>query len=200
MLETVRALDEPRPEDVEAVHQELAKKKLGTSRTVQAQIERFRSLAAREARVEPQEVEALLRLVARRADAGLVFTDAGRRAAREGINRIGKLTRVLQGLLPRASRNALGRVLARRVLERVFGIALFREGRRLVAEPAHSLSVEATPDGSACKFYGAAVGAILATFTEFDGALLHDSCVGRGDRACRWHTSGTLTGAVHGPA
>lgn len=199
LLETVRTLDEPRPDDVEAVHQELAKKKLGTSHTVHAQIERFRSLAAREGRVEPQEVVALLRLVGRRGDAALVFSDAGRRAARAGVSRVARLTRWARSLLPGVPRNALGRLLARRALERVFDVSLTREGRRLVASAGHHLSVDATPDGSACKFYGAAVGAVLSTFIGFDGALLHDACVARGDDLCRWHTSGNAMGAENGP-
>lgn len=189
VLETVRSLDRVRPGDVEAHHAELAVKRLGTSSTVAAQIERFRSLAASNAHVDAGEVAGLLRLVGRRADAGLVFSDAGRRAALLGSTRIRPLTRGLQRVLPRRLREALGHVVARRLLARLFGIELTRQGRRLVALASHGVSVQATPDGSACNFCASAVAAILAAFTDFEGALLHETCVARGGPSCRWHTS-----------
>jgi predicted hydrocarbon binding protein len=80
-------------------------------------------------------------------------------------------------------------VIARRLAARFFGVALTKQGRRLVASAEHTVSADGTPDGSSCKFYASAVAGILAAFTDFDGALLHETCAARGDGACRWYTS-----------
>jgi len=81
LLEAVRGLDRPAPDALDEYHDELSAKRLGLSRTVSLEIERLERLGAR-GRVTAGELAALLRLVARRHDAALVFSEAGRRAAR----------------------------------------------------------------------------------------------------------------------
>ncbi len=157
------------------------------SRTVAWQIDRFASLARRETRVDAGEVTALLRLVGRRADAAEVFTDAGHRAAQRAAVRVPATVRGLWRILPRPLRNAFGLVLARRALRRYMGLSVTHDGERLVAEGSALPSSEATPDGSACVFYGSAVGALLRRFTDFDGTVQHVTCRARGDSTCAWH-------------
>src|SRR5258708_17366238 len=66
------------------------------------QLERYEGLVRRDARVEADQLEALLRLVGRRPDAELVFADAGRRAARRAARRVFPIRRLLAHIGPRA--------------------------------------------------------------------------------------------------
>lgn len=190
LLEAMRGLDAPVADGMDEYHSELQTKRLGMSPTVAAQIERHRDLAAREARVAADEVIALLRLVGRRSDAALVFSDAGRRAARYAVERIGRLARLWQRLLPGRLRDRMGLRLARGAVARVFDLSLAREGERVVVSAARPPTAQATPDGAACAFYGSAVAAVLRTLTTFDGAVVHPACRARGDAQCRWQTAG----------
>jgi hypothetical protein len=38
--------------------------------------------------------------------------------------------------------------------------------------------------------YGSAVAALLRTFTQFDGALMHSGCRAQGAPECRWQSAG----------
>jgi hypothetical protein len=51
------------------------------------------------------------------------------------------------------------------------------------------LSIAALPGGEACLFYGAAYLELLRGLTGFEGALLHETCLGRGDGSCTWRTA-----------
>jgi hypothetical protein len=182
LFEAVRALDLPTDDGLEEFHNELVVKRLGMNRTVVAQIERFEGLARSDKRVEGEEVAALLRLVGRRADAGLVYAEAGRRAARRAANRVSGTLRLLRHVLPAG----FGRLLARRAAADVFGVALHRDGATEGATMDDPIAVRAAPGGAACGFFGSAVAELLRIFTTFDGALLHDACRGRGDGTCHW--------------
>lgn len=189
LLDTLRRLDVPSADDLAEYPGELAAKRLGLSATVAAQISRYRTLAGRDGRVAQEEVVGLLRLVARRNDAALLFSDAGRQAAELGMARVPASAQRLWRMLPPAMRHRFGRLLAAHLLARVFDVVLERDGGRLVASARRSPSVAAIPDGSACQFYGSAVAGVLGAFTDFEGAILHDSCAARGASQCRWHTS-----------
>ena len=95
VLETMRHLDAPAPEAPTEYQAELSTKRLGTSGTVAAQIERFEALARRNARVDAGEVAGLLRLAGRRGDASLVFANAGRRAAQHAATRASRVGRLV---------------------------------------------------------------------------------------------------------
>ena len=51
------------------------------------------------------------------------------------------------------------------------------------------LSIVAAPGGEACLFYGAAYQELLRLITGFEGALLHEGCLSRGQPACVWRTA-----------
>jgi hypothetical protein len=189
LLETMRDLDVPASEDPTGLHPELVTPRLGTSRTVAAQIERYEALARRNRGVDPAEAAALMRLAGRRNDAGLVFADAGRRAAAHAAARVPLAVRLLWRAAPPGTRRRLGFTLARRVVERTFAIALTRDGAQVAAAAEGLPSVHATEDGSACGFYGSAMAALLRRFTNFDGAVQHVSCAARGAPGCRWDTA-----------
>src|SRR5258705_4851114 len=102
VLEAVRNLDTPVEDGLSEFAEELLVKRLGLSSTVAMQLERYEGLVRRDARVEADQLEALLRLVGRRPDAELVFADAGRRAARRAARRVFPLRRLLAHIGPRA--------------------------------------------------------------------------------------------------
>lgn len=182
LFEALRALDLPTDDGLEEFHSELAVKRLGMNRTVMAQIQRYTRLARADKRVDAEEVAALLRLVGRRADAGLVYAEAGRRAGRLTGARVSGTLRLLRHVLP----GGFARFLARRAAADVFGVALQADGGAVDATMDDAIALKATPDGAACAFFGSGVAELLRTFTSFDGALLHDACRGRGDGKCHW--------------
>jgi len=182
LFEAVRALDLPTDDGLEEFHDELVVKRLGMNRTVVAQIERYGGLARGDKRVDGEEVAAVLRLVGRRPDAGLVYAEAGHRAARRAAARVSGLLRLLRHLLPAG----FGGFLARRAAADVFGIALRADRGGVAAGMDDPIALRATPGGAACAFFGSAVAELLRIFTPFDGALLHHACRGRGDGECHW--------------
>jgi len=189
----MRDQDIPVPDGDDEYHEELASKRLGMSRTVAQQIERYRVLTSRGDRVPDEEVVALLRLAGRRTDAALVFADAGRRVARYAATGSGVARRV-GGVLPRLARTRLGFTMASRALRRL-GVSLGRDaGGTVTARVSAPPSIRATPDGMACGLYGSAVAEALRIFTDFDGAVVHDACRTRGDDACRWSAGSGLEG------
>lgn len=190
VLETMRHLDAPAPEAPTEYQAELSTKRLGTSGTVAAQIERFEALARRNARVDAGEVAGLLRLAGRRGDASLVFANAGRRAAEHAATRASRVGRLVWRTLPGFVRDRLGFRLVRRAAESALGVTLSREGSQVIAVARDLPSAAATPDGSACGMYGSAVAALLRTFTQFDGALMHSGCRAQGAPECRWQSAG----------
>src|SRR5438309_5464012 len=103
--------------------EELLSKRLGLSNTVAMQLAQYETLVRRDARVDPALVEALLRLVGRRPDADLVFSDAGRRAARRAVRRLSGLSRLAAQLVP----STLGYTMARRAARTVLSAELRRE-------------------------------------------------------------------------
>jgi hypothetical protein len=190
LLEAMRHLDAPAPEAPDEYHEELSTKRLGTSGTVAAQIERYAALARRNARLDAAEVAALLRLAGRRGDAGLVFAEAGLRAAEHATSRVPRAGRLMWRVLPGFARDRFGFRLARRAAESTLGVTLSREGSDVVAVARDLPSWSATQDGSACGLYGSAVAALLRKFTGFEGALVHADCRALGTPECRWQSAG----------
>lgn len=182
-------LDSLSPDEWDEFRREVATKRLGTSSTVAMQIDRFRRMARRNAPADRAEATALLRLAGRRTDGGLVFADAGRRAARHATARVSPVARGFRRVLPGFVRNRYGMRLVRRAVRQVLDIELERAAGQLLAVADDAPSADATADGSACGLYGSAMAAILRTFTDFDGAVLHDTCRAKGASTCRWHTA-----------
>jgi len=192
VLEAMRSLDSPSDEEVAEFVDELLKKRLGLSATVAAQIRRYEAAVRMDLPIRPEELEQILRLAGRRTDAALVFADGGRRAARWALLRLSPLTRWLSRHLPRFARRAVGFRGARRTMAEVFGASLARDGHDGLAGLAESLSVRATPDGSACVFYASAFAELLRQLVDFEGAMIHSRCRARGDDRCEWRTSPNL--------
>jgi len=189
LLESIRRLDLPARDGLEEFHKELAVKRLGMSQTVAQQIDRFQRLAARSARVDATEVEALLRLIGRRVDADLVFSDAGRRAGLLAVEETAWSARQALRALPRTMRNGTGLAVGRRASRHVFDMELSRSGGLPAAELTETLNIQATPSGASCAFFGSAVAEVLRQLTDFDGAMLHVDCRAKGGTSCRWRAA-----------
>ena len=186
VLEAVKNLDTPVEDGLTEFADELLVKRLGLSPTVQMQLDEFEQLVRKDARVEPAHVEALLRLVGRRPDADLVFADAGRRAARRAVRRMSGVARLAAHTAPRL----FGHGAARRAARAVLGAELGREQRLPVARVSDPIAIQATPDGAACGFYGAALVELLRLLVGYEGAMLHVACRARGGAGCEWRAAG----------
>jgi len=177
VLEAVKNLDTPVEDGLTEFAEELLVKRLGLSSTVAMQLGEYEQLVRRDARVDGAHVEALLRLVGRRPDADLVFADAGRRAARRAVRRVFGPLRLF------------GHLAARRAARAVLGVDLVRERHVPVARVTDPIAINATPDGAACGFYGAALAELLRLLVGYEGAMLHTACRATGGARCEWRAA-----------
>lgn len=185
VLEAIRNLDTPVEDGLGEFADELLVKRFGLSATVRTQLAEYEALVRRDARVAPEHVEALLRLVGRRPDAELVFADAGRRVARRAVRRLFFGARLAAAAAPRS----LGFVTAGHAAKAVLAGELTREARMPVARVGDPVAIRATPDGAACQLYAAAFAELLRLLSRFEGAMLHTRCRGRGDDRCEWRAA-----------
>jgi hypothetical protein len=188
LLEAIRNLDTPVEDGLDELAEEIVVRRLGLSPTVAAQIQRYRAAAVRDGTVELDEAVSVIRLAGRRPDAGLVFADAGRRAARHAVRSTGRSARTLARMSPGGLGRRVSLRAASRLARRVFGGEL-RSAPAIEVCMADPLSIVAVPDGAACAFYGAAWGELLRLLTGFEGAILHQQCRARGADACVWYTA-----------
>jgi hypothetical protein len=189
LLEAIRNLDTPVEDGLDELAEEIAVRRLGLSPTVAAQIQRYRQAADKGAPVDLDETVSVFRLVGRRADASLVFADAGRRAARYAIRLRGRSAQTFV----RVSPQPLARRMALRGVSRlsriIFDGEVATSSGAVEIRMGDPLSFLALPAGEACAFYGAAYLELLRGLTGFEGALLHPACRSRGDRECCWGTA-----------
>ena len=200
LLEAIRNLDTPLDDGLPAeLASETLTKRLGLSSTVAAQIERYRSMATRDTPVLSDEAIQVFRLVGRRPDATLVYSDAGRRAARYAARRRNGKVPVLRRIMPRSLRLRLGVRAATRAARQVFGFELTGSGSEsgsgsngdggLVVRLTESLATEAEFVGTGCYFYGALCAELLRVTSGFEGSMVHERCLARGDDSCRWRSA-----------
>jgi bacteriochlorophyll 4-vinyl reductase len=189
LLEAIRNLDTPVEDGLEELAEEIVVRRLGLSPTVAAQIQRYREVAEKDGGIELDEVVSVVRLVGRRADAPLVFADAGRRAARYAARSRARPARVLARLSPGGIGKRIALGAAARLARDIFGGELRAESQGSDVSMAEPLSILAIPDGAACAFYGSAYGELLRGLTAFEGAMLHEQCRARGGAACVWRSA-----------
>ncbi|MEO8199954.1 MAG: hypothetical protein ABI679_05465 [Gemmatimonadota bacterium] len=192
LLEAIRNLDTPVEDGLEELAGEMVSKRLGLSPTVAAQIARYAEAARKDARVPMDEALSVFRLVDRRPDAGLIFADGGRRAARHGLKGgkfpVGNLVASTPGFVGRA----VGIRRASNAARRILGAELTMHGVVAAAKVESPLSAEVARSGKGCAFYGAALGELLRYQIGFEGVMNHERCRSRGDTVCEWR--GTHTG------
>jgi hypothetical protein len=189
LLEAIRNLDTPVEDGLEELAEEIVVRRLGLSPTVAAQIQRYRHAAERGGTVELDETISVLRLVGRRADASLVFADAGRRAARYAARARSRSARTLLKILPRPARRRLALRQVGRLARSIFGGELKPGSQNVEVRMQAPLSIEAVPTGEACVLYGSIYQELLRGLAGFEGALLHARCRSRGEEACVWRTA-----------
>ncbi len=182
----MQALDAPLQDDPEEVRRELSAKRLGTSHTVSKQIARYRARAREGGRVEVDEVASLLGLCSRRVDARLLYSNAGRLAARYAASRA-HASRGARHVLPGFVGHRVGTRAVGRLGGAVLGLDVTRSGEGLLATPAFARAADPWA-GAPCVFFGSALGALLGVFTDFDGAVLHERCAANGADVCVWST------------
>jgi hypothetical protein len=191
LLEAIRNLDTPVEDGLEELAGEMVSKRLGLSPTVAAQIARYQDMVRKDSHVTLEEATSVFRLVDRRPDAGLVFADGGRRAARHAL-RSGRFP----GKSPTGNLGMVARAMGLRraagVARRIFSAELKMKGPVAVAEVTSPLSAEVAQSGKGCGFYGAAFGELIRYQVGFEGVMLHERCRSRGDSGCQWR--GTHTG------
>ncbi len=190
LLRTIRALDRTRQIDLEDYSSETAPRRLGTSPSVAAQIERFEKLAKQGTGADGEEVAQLFRLVGRRSDAELAFNQAGRAAAEEILRRTSGAKRFVEGAGRVVGRMRFDRGRAKRLADRLLSISLTFDERAGIQAVANGPLSTPEPDGLWCGFCGAALGELLGKCTQFEGAMQHDRCRGRGDEVCSWSSEG----------
>ena len=190
LLEAIRNLDTPLNDGLSAeLAQETFTKRFGLTSTVAAQIERYREMVGKATPVGLDEVVQVFRLVGRRADATLVYADAGRRAARYSSRTRGGSPLVWWKLTPKSMRRRAGERAAARAAHRIFGLALVRDSAGIGVALTESLATRAGFEGSGCYFYSALGAELLRVTTGFEGSMLHDRCRSRGDDQCRWRAA-----------
>lgn len=185
----MRNLDTPIDDGLSELAHEMVAKRLGLSQTVASQIERYKHAADREGRIALDEVVSVFRLVGRRADAELVYADAGRRAARYAARTSPGPTRALLRIAPGRLKRRAGVKAAARVARRVLEADLTPAGLLANARLTESLATSASAAGAGCYFYGAAFAELLRLLGGFEGAMLHEQCRAKGDPACTWRAT-----------
>jgi len=188
VLEAVRAADLDSIADESGAMEGLSTVRLGRSPTVSAQIERYQALARRGARVDPEEVGGIIRLIGRRRDADLVMAEAGRRAGEYAAAwYVGRLWRVLLRMAPGPLKRRLGASIVKRTAQSIFDVDLSVDK---VASWQDGGCLNTTAgDARPCEVFRAATAELLRRLTSFDGALFHVACRKMGDDGCVWSTN-----------
>lgn len=187
VLEAVQNIDTPADDGLGALQDELASKRLGLSPTVAAQVTRYRQRAVDGEAVAGDEALAVFRLVGRRPDAALVYADAGRRAARYAAKELGPGVKGMLAMAPgKRTKLAIGLRAASKLAQRWLLADLQPAEGLARCEMLDSLPMQARDDGTACVFYTAALAELLRLVAGVEGAMVHGSCRGRGDRSCVW--------------
>jgi len=188
LLRTLQQLDRTDPVDLEEYAEEVAPKRFGISPTVRAQIERHAKLVKRGAFVDTDEVVQLFRLVGRRKDAQLAFSQAGRVAAEEIMRNTSPAARLVHRAGQVVARERVNQAMALRLASRLLHVSVSLGESGEVIAVANGPLTDAAPEGKPCEFFGAALAELLRRCTEFEGAMLHSECRSRGDDACRWRS------------
>jgi hypothetical protein len=189
LLEAIRNLDTPLDDGLNELAEETVSKRLGLSTTVAQQIERYRESAKRDGEVPVDEAISVFRLIGRRPDATLVYSDAGRRAARYAVRAAGVGTKVLLGVSPRPLKRHFGVRTAARAAHRLLGLELNLRSGNPYVRLSESLATRAGFPGTGCYFYSAVIAELLRVASGFEGAMIHERCRARGDDHCFWRAS-----------
>lgn len=189
LLEALRTSDTPQQTlEAEDFTQSLPRR-LGLNEVVSRQIQRYETLRKRRRKLEAEELADLFRLVARRPDAGNVFSRAGTALAREHLAGRKLPARLLDRVLP----EALCRRRAARALEKLAervnpGATVEHELRPFALVVEGSLPAAASGTSHGCRLLQASLETLASDYLDVDEAGTHPLCEARGDDACLWRT------------
>lgn len=189
LLEAIRNLDTPLDDGLNELAGETVSKRLGLSATVAMQIERYKENADHNEPIPLEEAVSVFRLVGRRPDATLVYSDAGRRAARYAARESGVGTKVLLGVSPKPLKRKVGSRSAAKVAKKFLDVELMFLAGGYQVRLKESLATMAGFPGTGCYFYSAVIAELLRVATGFEGAMVHERCHARGDDHCFWRAA-----------
>lgn len=188
LLRTLQHLDRTDLVEFQEYAEQMAPKRLGMSATVSAQIRRYEELVKRGAVVRADEAVQLFRLVGRRKDAVLAFSQAGRVAAEEMLRRESAVARLVHRACQVVARRRVSVSLATRLAGSLLGASMTVDDTGQAVVVVNGPLTDAAPEGKPCEFLGAALAELLRQCTDFQGTLLHGTCRSRGDDVCSWHS------------
>ncbi len=167
--------------------------RLGLSGVVEEQIRHFRRRARLRRRVDVSQLEALLELIARRPDAGAVFTAAGRELAGFHFSGPLGLVRRLSRRLPRSLRQKA----ALRALRTAHDAFLIAGAAAVEAKPLEISATDAVTArvggyGAACKLYGSLAAGLLELSGLGPLTVGHPECQRHGADRCVWRVENAL--------
>jgi bacteriochlorophyll 4-vinyl reductase len=187
LLQTMRDMDRPteilEDEDLTAS----LPRRLGLSDVVGRQIHQFQEAVRRRRRVDAMDIESMIRLVARRPDAGEIFREAGRRVALHSWDQRASATQHMLGWLPRPVALMVALRAARRLLRQLVGDGRIRMQRRpLEVQVSPSLTARADSSGRACAALSGALEELLQRYTRRRYRVFHELCEAHGAETCEW--------------
>jgi len=189
LLESLRDVDTPSEvlED-ETFHISLPRR-LGLSDVIDGQMRRYADMSRRRRQLDVSEFVDLLRLIARRPDASLVFEAAGDRLGSEYAARTPKAASLAWRLAPAGiRRRTLLRHLRRVAASLSPGSAIRLDRTDPSVSVARCLPAVADTSGSACGMITAAFTACAEGLGEAT-PVHHLTCESRGDESCRWEVA-----------
>jgi len=189
LLESLRDVDTP-PEVLEDEAFSISlPRRLGLSDVIDGQMRRYADMRKRRRQLEASEFLDLMRLIARRPDARMVFEAAGDRLGSEYASRTPRAAGLARRLAPAKLRRRSLLKHLRRVAESLSPGSLIQADR---AEPSisvdHCLPAAADESGTACGMITAAFTACVHGLGE-SAPVRHPHCESRGDEACLWEVA-----------
>lgn len=188
LLESLRAIDTPPIEPVE--HEDLPDisaalpRRLGLSLAVEDQIHRY---TRRKSPLPVQEVASLIRLIGRRPDARVVFSEAGRRLVRLELEERGLPRRVASATLPSGARRRLALRRLRRLARHLNpGGEVRTESKPPTLIVTRCLPAHATESEDGCALLTGAMVVLLEACGSERSGVAHPSCEARSHEACIW--------------
>ncbi|MCL7971852.1 MAG: hypothetical protein M8866_07150 [marine benthic group bacterium] len=189
LLESLRDVDTPAEVLEDEAFRISLPRRLGLSDVIDGQMRRYADMRKRRRQLEASEFLDLLRLIARRPDARMVFEAAGDRLGSEYASRTPRAAGIARRLAPASfRRRSLLRHL-RRVAESLSpGSAISADRGDPSISVAHCLPAVADNSGSACGIITAAFTACAHAMGE-SAPVHHPSCESRGDDSCLWEVT-----------
>ena len=189
LLESLRELDTPAEVIEDEAFNTSLPRRLGLSDVIDGQMRRYADMRKRRRQLDASEFLDLMRLIARRPDARMVFEAAGDRLGSEYASRTPRAAGLARRLAPATfRRRSLLRHLRRVAASLSPGSAILSDRAEPSISVARCLPAVADGTGSACGIITAAFAACAQGLGE-STPVRHPFCESRGDESCRWEVA-----------